>query len=70
MVVFILACFRLKTGGYLWTTILLAGLVVALANRHAFVRLAGLAHARQSDLVDFAPGLCLADFQPDLDGAG
>jgi hypothetical protein len=43
MVLFTLACMRLKTEGYLWSLTLVAGLVVALASRHAFIRLAVLA---------------------------
>jgi hypothetical protein len=43
LVFFAIASMRLKTEGYLWSLTLVPGLIVALATRHAVIRLAGLA---------------------------
>ncbi len=53
MALFALASMRLKTEGYLWAFTLVPGLIVALATRHAVVRLAVLAVAGLLLLIAF-----------------
>ncbi|NQX88844.1 MAG: hypothetical protein HRT77_09275 [Halioglobus sp.] len=59
LVLFAFACVRLKMEGFLWALMLLPGLIVALATRHALLKLVLLASLGLALLIvfrQFAPG--------------